>query len=238
VGALAAAATLLVTAAGTANDGSPTGTKGGESSYYLPRGVVELGLGVLTLPTAELCVDSQGTCVTGDSSLLAEGWTLVRPWPQFAIGAGLGLGANRDDERLGNSTGNVTRVHGHGYFTAEVAGRWIPLRWGAAEGWLVGTTGLVVVNDSFRSTATTPTSGAAFVGPSAATVRTEGLSMGVGVGGSLSLAERWALASSLRANVWWLPSEPATDALGDEAALRGVTESFTIAVYLRYEVPL
>jgi len=215
--------------------GAPAPT---QQPRFLTRGLAEAGVGMLALPAAKLCSDAADRCLRGDSSLLLEAWTLVRPDPRYALGAGLGLGTNASDTALANSNDTVARKHGHRYFTAEFTGRWIPVEWGSIEPWLAGFAGLVVVSDSFASTTTTPTSGAAFLGPSASTLTTEGLSVGVGAGAAYRLSKRWALAAALRTNVWVLPSTPARNPLGDETSLRGANFAYSLLGALRYEVTL
>jgi hypothetical protein len=233
---LLALAVPLTTARPARGDTGTAAT--GHSSSYLARGLAELGVGLLSLPGATLCVDSTGDCVKGDSSLLLEGWTLVRPMPYLALGAGLGLGTNTTDSHLARSSGGVPRLHGHGYFTAEAAGRWYSQPWGPFEPWLGGTAGLIVVNDSFSSTAETPTSSAAFVGPRASTLSTEGLSLGLGAGVAYRLSARWSLATSMRGSMWVLPTRPARNAMGDESSLRGVNYAYMLVGALCYEVAL
>ncbi len=206
--------------------------------------MAEAGIGLLSLPGAELC--SNLSCTTGDQSLMLEAWQLIRPQPQFALGAGITLGLIPTSEAPAEQPLNPTdgdepaswidREHSRGYFTAEATGRFYPLTGVRTEAWVGVTTGLVIVSDTFSSTEDAPDK--AFVGPRGVTLRSEGFGIGVAAGGAYAFGHNWFAGGSLRYANWFLPQNPATSAFGDEAALTGRVSVFILGVTIAYRVPL
>ena len=205
------------------------------------RGMAEFGVGILTLSGAEVCVAGETTtCERGDTSLMLEGWQLVRPDRRFAVGAGITLGLIPTTDDPPTPPGGIERDHSRGYFTAEAIVRYYPWRRDHWQAWAGLTGGLVVVSDAFSS-ASPPSveySDKAFVGPRGVTIRTEGATMGLALGGTYDLLADWALGASFRYGNWFLPNEPERDAFGDEASLTGRSSMFVIGFNIHYRVPL
>lgn len=209
-----------------------------------PVGMAELGIGWLTLPSAQLCTQqSQQDCKTGDSSPDLEAWQLYRANLAFAFGAGITLGLipttiepPKDAQPVPAGEQPIVRDHSRSYFTVEGIGRYYLFVGDSIEAWAGITGGLVVVSDSFSSQR--PFSDKAFVGPRAQTIRTEGYTIGLAVGGAYSLAPNWSLGASLRYGEWFLPKSPATNVLGDQASLTGTNAMFSLGVNVAYRIPL
>ncbi len=152
----------------------PRRLKSGFESQDRPIGMVEFGVGALTLPGAEVCVErDQGQCPEGDASFVVEAWPLYRPSPRFAFGAGLMLGLIPTTVPQAESTGEVVRDHSRSYLTVEGIGRYYFYVGESTEVWGGLTGGLVVVSDRF--VVEDPIlNDRALVGPQGVTIRTEG----------------------------------------------------------------
>lgn len=205
------------------------------------RGTAEFGVGMLTLPGARVCVAGEETtsCSRGDTSLMLEAWQLVRPRHVFAAGAGITLGVIPTKDDVPTSAGHIEREHRRGYFTGEVIARYYPLLRRTLEGWVGLTAGLVVVGDTFTSSsASVQETDKAFVGPRGVTLRTEGYTMGLAVGGTYNFATDWYFGANFRLGSWFLPQQPERGALGDEASLTGRTGVFVTGLNVAYRVAL
>lgn len=200
------------------------------------HGMVELGLGWLLLPGAEVCVEPGLACGEGDSSLDVEAWQLFRISRQLAAGAGVGMGLTPTTDAPREDPPGVTRDHTRRYFTVEGTLRYYALTAETFEAWLGLTSGLVVVSDRFESTS--GKSDKALVGPRGITIRTEGFSVGLAVGAAYLLSQNWSLGANIRYGSWFLPEEPSTSPFGDEASLRGQNNVLSAALALAYRVPL
>lgn len=201
------------------------------------QGIAEVGAGFLTLPDAEVCVDpTESGCTTGDTSLELDAWMLYRPTDHWAAGAGVTLGLTPTTDLPRDDPPGLPRNHSRGYMMIEATGRHYVLALDDAEIWLGGTAGLVVVNDSFATANNTPDK--ALVGNHGVTIRTEGWTAGLGVGGSYVFDPAWAVGVSLRYMLWVLPDDPATAPTGDEASLAGNVSAFTLGINVSYRTPL
>jgi hypothetical protein len=202
-----------------------------EEEETVTRGQAEFGVGLLTLPGAEVCVERKVGCTQGDASITVSGWPMFRRG-RFAVGAGVMLGLTSSSDAPRNDPPDVPRDHWRRYFSVEVAGRYyVPLT-PTLDGWGGITTGLGVVSDTFQ-----PQKGLtdqALVGPRGLVILTEGFTLGAGVGISHELSENWLIGGSLRASLWFLPTTPARDPLGDEASLKGVVTTLDLGVSLAY----
>src|SRR5262249_10456068 len=105
------------------------------------------------------------------------------------------------------------------------------------EAWLGVTAGGVIVSDRYTIVGGN-TSGAAIIGPSASTVRTEGGTIGALIGGQWSFSPNWAVGASLRYMRWFLPSVPATTVFGDPATLTGRQNVLNGGVLASYRIAL
>jgi hypothetical protein len=244
VGWVLAAGLLLATPEARAQFDQRRAHPGGlAASADRPVGMAEVGVGWLTLPGAEVCVDrARQNCDSGDTSLELELWQLYRANLKFAAGAGITLGlvpttdAPARDAAQIQGEDAIVRDHSRGYLTVEAIGRYYPFVGDNLEAWLGITGGLVVVSDSFASNA--PFSDKALVGPRSQTIRTEGYTIGLAGGAAYALAPNWSLGASLRYGSWFLPQEPETNPLGDQASLTGQNNLFAFGVSIAYRIPL
>lgn len=234
---LASAGLTLLPVAGHAEPYSkpePARLKSGFESQDRPIGMAEFGVGALTLPGAEVCVErDQGQCPEGDASFVVEAWPLYRPNVRFAFGAGLMLGLIPTTVPQSESTGEFERDHSRSYLTVEGIGRYYFYVGESTEVWGGLTGGLVVVSDRFV-VEDKILNDRALVGPQGVTIRTEGGAVGVAVGAGFSLAESWSLGVMLRYGQWFLPREPATDPLGSEASLTGRNTYVSLGLSIAY----
>jgi hypothetical protein len=196
-------------------------------------GMAEVGVGVLTLPGAEVCIERSAGCEKGDTSFEIEAWPLYRPTVRWALGAGLMLGLIPTQDAPKKDPEGVDREHSRSYFTAEAIGRRYLYVGVNTEFWVGLTGGLVVVSDRF-SVPDPTLADRALVGPRGVTIRTEGGAIGLAVGGALALTENWSLATTLRYGNWFLPEKAAKDPFGTEASLTGRSSYFTFALSLSY----
>jgi hypothetical protein len=201
-------------------------------------GKAEVGLGLIALPTAQVCTNRALLlpCKLGDTSPMLDIWQLFRPSPVFAAGAGVTIGLFPITDAPQSEPAGVSRDHRRGYFTAEAMARMYWLRGPIWESWLGVTSGLAVISDTYITN--NNVTDVAFVGPRGVTIRTEGFTLGLAAGVAESLSEAWTVGAGLRYALWFLPSVPARDALGDEASLIGRVGTFVIGVNLGYRMKL
>lgn len=198
-----------------------------------PTGMVEAGFGWLTLPGAAVC--SQAGCKEGDTSFVVDAWQLYRQNLRLAFGAGLLFGLIPTTDAPRGDPQGVQRNHSRRYLTLEGTLRYYPYVGESVELWLGLTGGLAVVSDRFEVESSEDKS---LVGSSGVTIRTEGGTLGLAVGGAFQLSQSWSLGSSLRFGNWFLPDEPATGSLGDEASLAGRNSVFSLGLNLAYRIGL
>ena len=208
----------------------------GRSSFH---GKAEVGLGILGLPTAEVCTNrtiANIGCKRGDSSPMLELWQLFRPSPLFAAGAGITIGLFPITDAPKQEPVGVSRDHKRGYLTAEGIARFYWLHGPVWESWIGATGGLVVVSDTYLTN--NNSTDRAYIGPRGITIRSEGYTIGVATGVTKSLSEAWTIGASLRYGLWSLPKTPARDTLGDEASLIGRIATFVIGINVGYRLKL
>lgn len=199
------------------------------------HGMAEFGVGLFTLPGAEVCIEKQAGCSKGDSSLALSAWPLFRRGA-FAAGAGVMLGVTSSTDAPHNDPVDVPRDHWRRYFAVEVTGRYyVPLA-ERVDGWVGITTGLGVVNDSFLSQK--GLGDKAVVGPRGSTILTEGFTVGLGVGMTYALSDKWRFGGNVRVSNWFLPGTPTRDPLGDQASLTGRVTALDLGLTLAYRSAL
>jgi len=173
-------------------------------------GMAEFGIGALTLPGAQICgaapAGEAPECTEGDASFLIEAWPLYRPNLRFAFGAGITLGLIpvTIPEQQQPTDQTIERDHSRSYFTVEAMGRYYLWVGEVTEFWAGVTTGLVVVSDRFVVESGV-LADRALVGPQGVTIRTEGLAIGIALGGAYALSDNWSLSAALRYGQWFLP---------------------------------
>jgi hypothetical protein len=198
-------------------------------------GMAELGVGMLTLPAAQVCTDrTTSRCKKGDSSIMVEGWQLIRASRQFAAGAGITLALFPTTDVPLNDTPGIARDHRRSYFTAEGLLRWYPYTSPTWEAWVGATGGLVVVADTYSSKEAQPDR--VLVGPRGVTTRTEGYTLGFALGASRPLIGDWTIGASFRYGFWNLPNRAEKNPFGDEASLTGRNSMFLLGLTIGYRI--
>lgn len=177
--------------------------KRGFASLNRPAGIAEFGVGWLTLPAAEVCVEPE-SCARGDTTPQVDAWQFFRLNVDFALGAGITLGLLPTTDSPPVDPPGVERTHTRRYFMFETMARYYPYVGETIEAWVGLSTGLTVVKDSYF-TDTNETY--ATVGTPGATVQTEGFTVGLGLGGAVALAPSWSFGAALRFGSWFLPDE-------------------------------
>ncbi len=201
------------------------------------RAKAEFGVGLLALPGATVCgARAEGQCGRGDVSPIVDTWQIFRATPRLSVGAGVMLAPFPTNDASRSDPPGIKRDHQRRYFTIEGTGRFhfslIPT-W---ENWAAATAGLVVVSDTYSSRALS--TDRAWVGPRGVTTRSEGLSLGLGVGAVRALSDDWSLGLNLRGSLWLLPQVPARNPFGDEASLSGANYGLLIGVSVGYRLLL
>jgi hypothetical protein len=208
----------------------------GFSGVRRPAGMAEVGVDMLTLPGAEVCVERSKGCEQGDTSFGLEIWQLYRAHPRLAFGAGAALALITTTDAPRSDPEGITRDHNRGYLTVEGIVRYYPYVERTIEAWVGLVAGLVVVSDSFK--VQEETTEKALVGPRGTTIRTEGYTVGLAVGAAYALSPQWSLGANLRYGNWFLPQDPERDVLGDEASLTGRNTMFALALGVGYRISL
>jgi len=230
----ALAAILFATPNARAQSQDPTAFD--RASFH---GKAEVGLGLLGLPTAEVCTNRERKdlgCKRGDSSPTLELWQLFRPNPLFAAGAGITIGLFPITDAPKQELPGVNRDHKRGYLMAEGIARFYLLHGPVWEAWLGATGGLVVVSDTYSSS--TNTTDRAYIGPRGITIRSEGYTIGLAAGIAKELTEAWSIGTTVRYALWSLPQIPARDSLKDEASLIGRVATLMIGINVGYRLSL
>jgi hypothetical protein len=206
-----------------------------------PHTLFELGSGFFLLPGALVCkvANADGTCQSGNRGefSLAFGLQNMYRIGRFGIGGGIQWATTlRTDAALGDSA--LQRSHSRRYFLYEAQGRYYFVASKSWDFWAGATIGGVVVNDSWSTKADRePYADTAFVGPRAATLGSEGLTLGACMGGEWSFAPNWSLGPSLRYSLWFL-SAPPPSPTRDAASLSGRLDMIDVGVRVAYRLSL
>jgi len=198
-----------------------------------PTGIAEAGFGWLTLPGAHVC--SAASCKGGDTSFELDGWQLYRQNLRLAFGAGFLLGLVPTTDAQQKDPVGIKRNHARKYLTLEGMLRYYPYVGETFEFWTGLTGGLVVLSDRFD---VDDGNDKPLIGPAGVTIRTEGGTLGLALGGAHQLSKNWSIGGSLRFGGWFLPEERATDPLKDRASLGGKNSVFSLGFNLAYRVSL
>jgi hypothetical protein len=185
------------------------------SGAFRPFGAMELGVGILILPDAEVCAANR--CERGDVSLAVDARPLYRFSRSWAFGAGLMLALTPTTPPQRQTL--FPRRQARRYFLVEGVARYYVLRDESLQAWLGLASGLVAVSDNFR----TPGAAAEFsvIGSSSANLVTEGFSAGIDMGAAFPTAQAVVLGAALRVGTWVLPVRSLHTPLGDDTSLRG-----------------
>lgn len=202
-----------------------------------PTGIAELGVSLLSLPGATVCVEPISGCNTGDYSPVLEAWQLYAPLRHLAFGAGFTLGLTSTANPPRRDPAGFEREHDRRYFSLEVTARTTLLDAEPLTLWIGGTTGLAVVSDSFSSKRIGGDD-PALVGPRADTIRTEGFALSLALGVDYALTSRWRVGGFLRPGSWFFSADPDTNRVGDQGSLRGRVSVLSFGATVGYAVPL
>ena len=200
-----------------------------------PYTVAQLGVGLLTLPAADVCLRER-PCTKGDNSIEIDFWQLYRANRYFAIGAGASVALKPVTDNPPSVSG-IDRSHTRSYFLVEAQGRYYAVRAETFEGWLGLTAGAVIVSDRY-AIENGEQSSAAIIGPRASTVRTEGGAVGMLIGANWSFATNWAVGLSARYMQWFLPHDAATTIFLDRATLTDQQSALNVGISCSYRIAL
>lgn len=198
-----------------------------------PTGMAEAGFGWLTLPGAQVC--SQAGCKDGDTSFELDAWQLYRQNVRLAFGAGLLLGLVPTTDAPTRDPMGIERNHSRKYLTLEGMLRYYPYVAEKSEFWVGLTGGLVVLSDRFQ---VVDVYDKPLIGPSGVTIRTEGGTLGIALGGAYELSQHWSLGGSFRFGNWFLPQKPAQNPLEDKASVSGRNSVFSLGLNVAYRISL
>jgi hypothetical protein len=237
--AFAAAIALLAPAIARADDSTAARNAAAAREGGRPHALAEVNTGFLLLPGALVCPKTldQSTCKRGEFSF-AVGLQNVYRFGSWGFGAGIQWATTlRSDAANGDPS--LEREHSRRYFLVEGLVRYYFIRMKAWEWWAGANTGVVVVNDSWSVKADRePYSDTEYVGPRAATLGTEGFSLGASIGGEWTFLGNWSLGPSLRYSSWFLPTKPAMSPTLDVASLAGRQDMFDIGIRIMYRIAL
>jgi hypothetical protein len=104
-----------------------------------------------------------------------------------------------------------------------------------SEIWVGLTGGLVVLSDRFQ---VVDVYDKPLIGPSGVTIRTEGGTLGIALGGAYELSQHWSLGGSFRFGNWFLPQKPAQNPLEDKASVSGRNSVFSLGLNVAYRISL
>lgn len=201
-----------------------------------PHTMAELGLGMLTIPNADVCLRDR-PCTKGDTSIEIDVWQLYRANRDFAVGAGATIALRPTTDSFRAAAGGYDRSHTRSYFLVEAQGRYYALHLDWVETWIGATAGGVIISDRYTiEGGDTPEH--ALLGPSASTVRTEGGTLGLLVGANWTFAPNWTFGGSIRYARWFLPKTAATTSFGDVATLTSQQGVIDVGIAVGYRIAL
>src|SRR2546425_10286546 len=99
---------LLAGFAGRASAETPDSMQATRDQSKVTLGMAEFGVGFFTLPGAQVCIERDAGCRSGDSSLALSAWPLFRRGA-FAAGAGVMLGVTSSTDAPHNDPPDVPR---------------------------------------------------------------------------------------------------------------------------------
>lgn len=213
---------------------APSASQGAE-----PHTVFQAGIGLLALPAAKVC-PTLSRCEPGETSFALSLRSLGR-YRNFGFGAGIhwGFGLRPSDDIRADVEGSLERRHSRSYFIFDGEFRYYLPAAGKWEWWTGASAGLVVVNDSWTTLADRePYADTAFVGPRAMTLATEGLSVGLGVGGHWRFSEHWIFGTRFRYANWFLPEAREVTPMGDSSSLAGRIDVFDFGLVVGFRLSL
>lgn len=197
--------------------------------------VATVQLGLLTVPARQICIASGKHCSRGDAAPYVATWMLYRISPELAVGAGAGL-ASSVPATVYESGPSYERSHIRKYMWLSGAARYYGLRLSTVEAWFAATAGVGIVGDQYEAKSTSGS--VVILGRGGALIRTEGLSIGMGLGVDWNFAGNWLLDASLYSSWWYLPGEVSCGTTGECATLTGAVPLLTLGVGVGYRISL
>jgi hypothetical protein len=211
--------------------------------------MAELEAGIIALPSAPISAANRGgstplgTVGNGDATVQTGLHLLYRATPEWAIGAGT-IFAPRPTTDPNYLGGGVPRTHSRSYLFLGGEGRYFPFRSKWFEAWVGVTAGIILIADRFTANATPDPP--PIVGAKTTTVSTDGVAVGIQIGGDYLVTDQLIVGLALRADRWILPSESqepfsqtsSCDAIGDCPTLTGSVAAFELGVTVGYRLPL
>lgn len=215
----------------TASTRSALAARGVDRPYTL----AQLGLGLLTLPAADVCLKSR-PCTKGDTSIGIDFWQMYRANRSFAVGAGASVALAPTTDAPPSESG-AERSHTRSYFLVEGQGRYYAVAMPSFEAWVGATAGVVIVSDRYAIDDPNKRTWA-LIGPLSSAVSTEGATVGALLGAEWSFAPNWAAGFSARYMQWFLPSQPATTVFLDRATLTDQQSAIHLGFSCSYRIAL
>jgi hypothetical protein len=200
-----------------------------------PYTMAQLGVGLLSLPAASVCLTTS-PCTRGDTSIELDFWQMYRANRLFAVGAGASVALKPTTDSPSSTGGN--RSHTRSYFLVEAQSRYYAIHSIPFEAWVGATVGGVVLSDRYSIEAGGTPLTIAIIGPRASTLRTEGLSLGGIVGAHWTVAPNWTVGLSVRYLRWFLPHNPATTVFLDRATLTDQQSAINFGLSCAYRIAL
>jgi hypothetical protein len=215
----------------TASTRSALAARGVDRPYTL----AQLGLGLLTLPTADVCLKSR-PCTKGDTSIAIDFWQIYRANRSFAVGAGASFALTPTTDSPPSEAG-IDRSHTRSYFLVEGLGRYYAIATPWFEAWVGATAGIVILSDRYAIDDPNKRT-FALIGPRSSSVSSEGASVGALIGAEWSFAPNWAAGFSARYMRWFLPHEAATTVFLDRATLTDQQSAIHVGISCSYRIAL
>ncbi|MGO9000323.1 MAG: hypothetical protein ACLQVI_43935 [Polyangiaceae bacterium] len=203
--------------------------------------IAELELGFIALPTAPISQGQSGgnvplvTIGHGDATVSLGFHLLYRGGADWAIGAGALFAPHPTADPTYGGASGLQVTHSRDYLWMGAEGRYIPVHLKTVEAWIGLTAGGVVVADRYDTAAPPVPSD---LGTSEVTIRTEGLSIGLQLGGEWAISETVILGLALRFNNWILPASEQCDAIGECSTLTGPVTEIEFGLRVGYRIPL
>ena len=203
--------------------------------------IAELELGFIALPTAPISQGQSGgnvplvTIGHGDATVSLGFHLLYRGGADWAIGAGALFAPHPTADPTYGGASGLQVTHSRDYLWMGAEGRYIPVHLKTVEAWIGLTAGGVVVADRYDTAATPVPSD---LGTGEVTIRTEGLSIGLQLGGEWAISETVILGLALRFNNWILPASEQCTPIGECSTLTGPVTEIEFGLRLGYRIPL
>ncbi|MCC6647567.1 MAG: hypothetical protein IT374_18605 [Polyangiaceae bacterium] len=200
-----------------------------------PHSHVELGVGVLTLPSAHLCITTE--CTSTDLTLLLELRHVFMFNRRFGLEAGVAWGFRpvTAEANLHAPDGEVIeRRHSRNYFMVSGGARYYPITSPGFLLWTGAKAGVVVASDRYAS----PDRGESILGPRSTVIRSEGVMGGLALGADWPLRTNWLLGVWTTQMLWNFPGQRACAQTRECASVGGTLYSFEAGLAVTYRVHL